>query len=454
MPSTHAIHSHRTYLNGHFQPATVFIKNGHIHSVKKGKPERPGCPLEDVGNAVLMPGLTDPHVHINEPGRTEWEGFGTATKAAAAGGVTTLVDMPLNSSPVTISPQSFQKKLAAAEGKLHVNCGFWGGIVPKNSDGMEALLASGVLGIKAFLTHSGIDEFPNVTEVDLRKGMAAIAKSGLPLLVHCELENAAATVSANSALSAVSTKVTSYQAYLRSRPKAWENAAVELMISLCREFGCRTHIVHLSSAEALPSIIKAKEEGLALTVETCPHYLFFNAENIPDANTRFKCAPPIREKENNEQLWEALRNGTIDFLATDHSPAPPEMKQLESGDLMKAWGGISSLQFLLPIIWTAARQRGFDLKNIVAWLVERPAAFIGQGYRKGKIAVGYDADLVVWQPEEMFGVKTENIFHRHKITPYLGQQLFGKVKQTYVGGARVFEEGKMCNLNCGKVIQK
>ncbi|HFA51327.1 MAG TPA: allantoinase AllB [Bacteroidetes bacterium] len=444
MPPTHAIHSHRTYLDGHFQPATVFIKNGRIHSIKKGKPGHIGCPLEEVGNAVLMPGLTDPHVHINEPGRTDWEGFDTATKAAAAGGITTLVDMPLNSSPVTTSPQNFQKKLAAAEGKLHVNCGFWGGIVPSNAGEMEALLASGVLGIKAFLTHSGIDEFPNVTAADLRKGMSAIAKSGLPLLVHCELENAAASV--------VTADLRSYQSYLRSRPKAWENAAIELMVSLCREFGCRTHIVHLSSAEALPVIIKAKKEGLPLTVETCAHYLYFDAENIPDADTRYKCAPPIREKENNEQLWEALRNGTIDFLATDHSPAPPEMKQLESGDLRKAWGGISSLQFLLPIIWTAARQRGFELKNIVAWLVEKPAQFIGQGHRKGKIAVGYDADLVVWQPEEIFEIKTENIFHRHKITPYLGQQLFGKTIQTYIGGAKVFEDGGIAAGTRGKVI--
>ncbi len=445
MPSILATHSNRTWLDDQFQPATIFIKKGRIHSIKKGMPEHIDCPFEDVGNAILMPGIIDPHVHINEPGRTDWEGFDTATKAAAAGGITTLVDMPLNSSPVTISPQSFKKKLAAAEGKLHVNCGFWGGIVPENAGETETLLASGILGIKAFLTHSGIDEFPNVTEADLRKGMAAIAKSGLPLLVHCELESAVGTMETNS---------TSYQAYLRSRPKAWENAAIELMISLCREFSCRTHIVHLSSAEALPAILKAKEEGLPLTVETCPHYLFFNAENIPDADTRFKCAPPIRERENNEQLWEALGNGIIDFLATDHSPAPPEMKQLESGDLIQAWGGISSLQFLLPVIWTAARQRGFTLKNIVAWLVEESARFIGLGHRKGKIAIGYDADLVIWQPDEMFEVKKKNIIHRHKITPYLGQQLFGKVKQTYIGGVKIFEKGKMQKLKCGKVILK
>ena len=441
-----AIHSLRTYFNGQLQPATIFIRNGRIHSIQKGKIERPGWPLEDVGDAVLMSGLTDPHVHINEPGRTDWEGFDTATQAAAAGGITTLVDMPLNSSPVTTTVESFQKKLAAAEGKLHVNVGFWGGIVPANAVNLEGLLLSGVLGIKAFLTHSGIDEFPNVTESDLRKGLSAIAKSGLPLLVHCELESGVSTSSTDT------TDVASYQNYLRSRPKKWENDAVELMIRLCREFNCRTHIVHLSSAEALPSIIAAKEEGLPLTVETCPQYLFFNAEDIPDADTRFKCAPPIREKENNEQLWQAFGDDIIDFVATDHSPAPPEMKLLDSGDLMKAWGGISSLQFLLPVVWTAAKHRNFTLKNIIHWLNEKPAAFIGQGDRKGKIAVGYDADFVVWQPEESFEVKTENIFHRHKITPYLGQQLFGTVKQTYVGGVKVFEKDKIKTRNQGEII--
>ncbi len=350
MSQAFSIFSNRTFLDGHLQPATVFVKNGRIHSIEKGKVEPSDCPFEDVGNAVLMPGLTDPHVHINEPGRTDWEGFDTATKAAAAGGITLLVDMPLNSSPVTTTVQNFQQKLTATQGKLHVNCGFWGGIVPANAGDMESLLASGVLGIKAFLTHSGIDEFPNVTEADLRKGMGAIAESGLPLLVHCELETASAVSIANSA---------NYKNYLASRPKAWENAAVDLMISLCRESNCRVHIVHLSSAEALPSIIGARAEGLPLTVETCPQYLYFNAEHIPDADTRFKCAPPIRERENNERLWQALADGHIDFIATDHSPAPPELKLLESGNLMKAWGGISSLQFLLPIVWTAAEAAEF-----------------------------------------------------------------------------------------------
>ena len=448
MKNDFAIHSRRTWSSGRFQPATVFIKNGLIHSIEKGKVLSSNWLLEDVGEAVLMPGLVDPHVHINEPGRTDWEGFDTATKAAAAGGITTLVDMPLNSSPVTTSAENFQKKLYAAKGRLHVNCGFWGGIVPGNASGMKALLQSGVLGIKAFLTHSGIDEFPNVTEADLRKGMATVAASELPLLVHCELADGITAASGNTI------EPSSYQHYLQSRPKKWENDAVALMIRLCREFNCRTHVVHLSSAEAIPMIIEAKKEGLPITVETCPQYLYFNAEKIPNGDTRFKCAPPIREKENNDQLWKALRDNVIDFIATDHSPAPPALKCLESGNLIQAWGGISSLQFLLPIVWTAARQRNFTLKNIINWLVEKSAAFIGQKNNKGKIAAGYDADLAVWKPEESFEVKAEHIFHRHKITPYLGAQLFGKVVQTYVNGVKVFENDKIVNNNCGKLILK
>ncbi|MEK7256692.1 MAG: allantoinase AllB, partial [Bacteroidota bacterium] len=371
-----------------------------------------------------------------------------ATRAAAAGGITTLVDMPLNSSPVTTSPENFKLKLAAAEGKSHVNVGFWGGVVPENASEMEALLRSGVLGIKVFLTHSGIEEFPNVTAADLRKAMPAIASSGLPLLVHCELEPTFPKVS-NFRKGASPTK---YQTWLNSRPKSWENAAIRLMIDLCRETGCRTHIVHLSSAEALPDIISAKKEGLPLTVETCPHYLFFCAEEIPDANPLFKCAPPIRERSNNEQLWAALADGVIDFIATDHSPVPPEMKCLETGDLMQAWGGIAGLQFLLPVVWTAARQRGFSIENVVKWLVESPAEFLGLNERKGKIAVGYDADLVAWQPEAEFEVRAEDIFFRHKITPYFGRRLFGKVKQTWVGGVKVFEEGQFLKPNQGKLI--
>lgn len=441
-----AIHSERVWINQRFQAATVFIKNGKISHLQSGKPEAFPCPLKDVGTDVLMPGLIDHHVHINEPGRTDWEGFETATKAAAAGGITTLVDMPLNASPVTTTPESFFKKKESTKNKRHVNCGFWGGIVPQNAANLEGLLDSGVLGIKAFLVPSGLDEFPNVTESDLRKGLPFIAQKGLPLLVHCELERP------NGAGLLLGKHPKSYAAWLKSRPKEWENKAIEMMIRLCREFDCRTHIVHLSSAEALPMIEAARVEGLPLTVETCPHYLFFHSEDIPDSDTRFKCAPPIREKANKEQLWDALENGRIDFVASDHSPAPPALKHLKTGDLAKAWGGISGLQFLLPLVWTAAKKRGIGLENIANWLSARPAEFIGFHQKKGKIASGYDADLVIWNPEVTFAVEEKIIEHRHKITPYLGQNLFGQVKQTYVGGFKVFEEGVFKNLNKGKLL--
>jgi allantoinase len=335
-----AIHSKRIITPDGSKDAFVLIENGVIANVVEQLPQDFSCEVVDAGDKLLMAGVVDPHVHINEPGRTDWEGFDTATKAAIAGGITTLVDMPLNSSPVTTTVKAFEEKLKSlaesaenAEGKLHCNIGFWGGVIPGNEKEIEPLIERGVLGFKAFLTHSGIDEFPNVTEDDLRKVMPLIAKHDLPLLVHCELE---------SEVKSQKSKVkTSYSDYLSSRPKKWEDDAIALMIRLCEEFNCRTHIVHLSSADSIEQIAKAKQKGLPLTVETAQHYLYFSSEEIVDAKCQFKCAPPIRERENNKKLWQALKDGIINFVATDHSPAPPEMKQLNTGDLMKAWGGIS-----------------------------------------------------------------------------------------------------------------
>ena len=277
-----------------------------------------------------MPGVIDAHVHINEPGRTEWEGFDTGTQAAAAGGITTIIDMPLNANPVTTTVIAFDEKIVASKSKLHVNVGFYGGLVPGNQNELEGLIQAGVLGIKCFLTHSGIDEFPNVGKKEIDAAMPIIAKYGLPLLVHCELES-------KQVDNQFSDFPNSYRYYLASRPKQWENDAVELMIKLCRKHNCKTHIVHVSSAEALASIKEAKEEGLLLTAETCPHYIYFSAEDIPDSNCLFKCAPPIREKENNDLLKAALKSGVLDFIATDHSPAPPDIKELTTGNLQKAW---------------------------------------------------------------------------------------------------------------------
>lgn len=441
-----ALFSHRVWWKNRIQPATIFLENGLVKSIQAGKASKINCPLEDLGQNVIMPGLIDCHVHLNEPGRTHWEGFDTGTKAAAAGGITTIVDMPLNSSPVTTNAAAFKYKLAAARGKLQINCGFWGGIIPENANQLEDLLKSGVLGIKAFLTHSGIDDFPNVIEQDLRKAMPIIAKSGRPLLVHCEID------SPHVALEGLKQNPTSYRAYLNSRPKSWENEAIALIIQLCRAYHCRTHIVHLSSAEAIPQILAAKEEGLPLSVETCPQYLFFNAEEIPDGDTRFKCAPPIREKANNTRLWQALKGGVIDFIATDHSPAPPEIKELESGNFKKAWGGIAGLQFLLSATWTVAKQNGSSLEDIVNWLSARPAQFLGLEKKKGKIEIGYDADLVVWNPDESFVVEEKTILHRHKITPYMGKKLFGKVKATYVDGIKVFNGRTFTKPNIERFI--
>ncbi|GAB2966267.1 allantoinase AllB [Hymenobacter coalescens] len=403
-------------------------------------------PVRDVHDLAVLPGLIDPHVHINEPGRTDWEGFDTATRAALAGGLTTLVDMPLNSAPVTTSVAALEQKLAAAAGQLHTGCGFWGGIVPGNAGEVAGLIARGVLGFKAFLTHSGIDDFPNATEADLRAVMPLLARHDLPLLVHCEL-------SQDDEAWKLGDKQ-SYPNYLASRPKSWEDAAVALMIRLCRETGCRTHIVHLSSADALPQLAAAKAEGLPLTVETGQHYLFFAAEDIPDGQTRYKCAPPIRERANQEQLWQALRSGLIDFVATDHSPAPPELKQLETGDFTTAWGGIASLQLALPALWTAAQPRGATLSDLARWLSENPARLIGQAGRKGRLAPGYDADLVVLDADQTFTVTEQGLHHRHKVSPYVGRELRGVVEQTYLAGALVYERPDFLRLGQGRILTR
>jgi allantoinase len=437
------IKSNRIVTPGGIKPGFVIIKDGLIVDVADSVPDTAVQEIIDVGDSVVMSGVIDPHVHINEPGRTNWEGFNTATKAALAGGITTLVDMPLNSSPVTTGVKAFDEKIAATTNQLHTNCGFWGGIVPGNENEVEGLIEKGVLGFKAFLTHSGIDEFPNATETDLRKVMPVIAAKGLPLLVHCELTDNVERANDDNR---------SYQNYLASRPGIWEDNAVAMMIRLCGEFDCRVHIVHLSSANAIEQIRQAKQRGLPLMVETGQHYLYFNAEDIPDGRTEYKCAPPLREKENNDLLWKALEEGVIDFVATDHSPSTPSLKELESGDLLKAWGGIASLQFALPVLWTAAKQRGIGLTNIAKWLCENPAKLIGKTSSKGKIAKGYDADLVVWNPEGSFIVTEEIIQHRHKVTPYLQEQLYGVVEQTFLNGHCVFNKGSFIELNRGKII--
>jgi allantoinase len=428
--------------------AAVHFANGKIVEVADWEQPLDGAELIDAGELVVMPGLVDSHVHVNEPGRTEWEGYETATRAAAAGGVTTIVDMPLNSIPATTTLDAFEEKLAAAEGKCTVDVAFWGGVVPGNVAQLELLVKRGVRGFKCFLIHSGVDEFPHVSEADLRIAMPEIARLDSVLLVHAELEGPIES----AALSIVDRDPAAYETFLRSRPRAAEDQAIELMIRLCRETGARVHIVHQSSSDSLDILRDAKANGLPFTVETCPHYLTIAAEDIADGATHFKCCPPVRERENREKLWDAVADGTIAMIVSDHSPCTPELKKQSTGDFMDAWGGISALQFGLPVMWTNFRERGFGLADLVRLMCEAPARLAGFENRKGKISPGFDADFVVWDPETHFTLNPESIHHRHKLTPYSGMELYGSVHSTYVGGVEVYANGEFTNTIVGKLI--
>ena len=429
--------------------AAIHIRQGLIARVAEYGDVPAGCPIYEAGESVVMPGLVDTHVHINEPGRTGWEGFTTATRAAAAGGITTLIEMPLNSIPVTTSVKGLEEKVRTAEGKLSVDTGFWGGLVPGNSGELGALWEAGCFGFKCFLVDSGVPEFARVSEIDLRHGLQDLAKIGAPLLAHAELpgpiENAANRRFADA-------DGRRYKTWLESRPRDSENEAIALLLKLGRECGVQVHVVHLSSSDALPDIQEAKRNGKGVSVETCPHYLSFSAEEIPDGATQFKCAPPIRERENRERLWAALGDGAIDLIATDHSPCPPAMKCLEEGDFMKAWGGIASLQLSLPAVWTEARARGYALTRLAKWMCSGPARLAGLQEKKGAIAAGLDSDLVIWNPEAKFRVDPSHLLHRHKLTPYAGRDLAGVVETTFLRGRKIFERGKFEDALSGKVL--
>ena len=438
-----ALRSHRVVTPAGVKPATILIKDGRISELLPYDSVSVSCRIEEVGNRVVMPGLVDSHVHINDPGRTAWEGFETATQAAAAGGITTLVDMPLNSSPVTVTAAALAQKIKSSEGRRWVDVGFHAGVVPGHAADLEALIAAGVLGAKAFLVHSGIDDFPAADEATLRAAMPVLSKHGVPLLVHAEVESAKPPPRGDPR---------SHAAWLASRPAAWEIDAIALVLGLCREYRCPLHIVHLSAAGAIPMLIRARVEGLPVTVETCPHYLFFNAEEIADGDTRFKCAPPIREQLNNEQLWGALLQGTIDLVATDHSPCPPSMKP--PGDFFRAWGGIASLQWSLPIVWTAGREVGVTFDQLARWLCAAPSKLAGLHGRKGVIAPGADADLVVWEPDATFVVRPESTYHRHKLSPYMGRTLYGVVERTYLRGRLVAQRGVVQAGAHGRLLRR
>ena len=426
-------------------PASIHIADGLIINVGPYDGPTGDCDVIDVASpAVVMPGLVDTHVHVNEPGRTEWEGFYTATRAAAAGGTTTLIDMPLNSIPATTTVAAFRTKLKAAEDKCHVDVGFWGGVVPGNTNQLEGLFGAGVVGFKCFLVPSGVDEFPHVTEQDLRLAMPELTRLGALLIVHAELPHESDEVNGKDP--------TLYDTFLSSRPCADENKAIKLMIRLSREFGTRVHIVHLSSAEALPMLREARASGVKISAETCPHYLHFVSESIAAACTEFKCCPPIRDLDNREQLWHGLVDGTIETVVSDHSPCLAELKLRELGDFMQAWGGISSLQLRLPIVWTEARRRGLSILDLSRWLCYEPARLINLHHRKGSIALGQDADLIVWDPEAEFTVSSEMLYHRNKLTPYDGEVLSGLVQKTFLRGQKIYDGGEFFAENSGSLL--
>jgi allantoinase len=425
---------------GSIGPAAIHVRDEKIVAVRGFDETVAGYEIVDAGDSVVMPGLVDTHVHINSPGRTEWEGFATATRAAAAGGVTTLVDMPLNSIPATTTLEAFKTKLEDARGNCFVDVGFWGGVVPGNTSELAPMFDAGVVGFKCFLVPSGVDEFQHVTENDLRAAMPELSRLGAMLIVHAELPGPMKTADG-----------TDYDAFLQSRPRAAEDEAIELMIGLSREFGTRVHIVHLSSSDALPLLRRAQDEGVRITAETCPHYLHFAAETIPSQATEFKCCPPIRERENREKLWQGLVDGTIEMIVSDHSPCPASMKLRESGDFVAAWGGIASLQLRLPVVWTEAQRRGFSLPELSIWLCANPAHQVSLDSRKGAIAEGHDADIVIWDPHRAFTVDASNLEHRHKLTPYHGESLAGTVEKTFLRGRKIYDEG-LADVAVGQLL--
>ena len=488
------VRSNRIVLPEGERSAALHISGGVIERIVEYASEDPtGARVFNVPDLVISPGLVDTHVHINEPGRTEWEGFDTATRAAACGGVTTLVDMPLNSVPATTCVAGLHAKIAAARAQCHVDVGFWGGVVPGNAAELDPLIDAGVRGFKCFLVPSGVDEFPLVTEDDLRRALPILARRNMPLLVHAEL----AAVSAPQP----ATRMPHYASYLASRPAGMELDAIRLLIRLAEEFRTRIHVVHVSSAEGAAAIAGAKAAWVPITAETCPHYLTFAADEIPDGATQFKCAPPIREASHRQALWERLASGALDLIATDHSPSPPALKT--PGDFSTAWGGIASMELSLPAVWTAYREavaRGVPTSvtqtsasgaasddrssghaaagapamsgtkrglaapalpaaaqtaarvDLARWMSSAPAALAGLGHRKGRIAEGLDADLVVWDPDLEFCVESSRLQQRHKLTPYAGRWLFGTVLTTFVRGERVWDKNRLTRAYGGQLL--
>ncbi|AZZ83324.1 allantoinase AllB [Gordonia alkanivorans] len=399
--------------------------------------------IELADDQVMIPGLVDTHVHVNEPGRTEWEGFDSATRAAAAGGVTTLIDMPLNSIPPTVNVDALAEKRAAAQGKTHIDVGFWGGAIPGNSDDLRGLHDAGVFGFKCFLLHSGVDEFPHLTADEMEADMAKLAEFDSLMIVHAEDSRAIDH--------APSPEGDEYARFLASRPRGAENLAIAEVIERARWTGVRAHVLHLSSSDALPMLASAKNDGVKITVETCPHYLTLLAEEVPNGATAFKCCPPIREAGNRELLWEGLLDGTIDCIVSDHSPSTVDLKDPENGDFGVAWGGVASLQLGLSLIWSEAKKRGIGLPQVMEWMASKSADLAGLP-TKGRIALGCDADFAIFEPESAQIVDVNRLHHKNPVSPYDGRALAGVVKGTWVRGQKVdFETPRGRMLRRGDV---
>lgn len=408
----------------------ISVADGTITSIRRISGQK-------IEGPVLIPGLVDAHVHINEPGRTEWEGFETATKAAVAGGTTTLVDMPLNCIPATTSVEALHQKREASAGKLHCNVGFWGGAVPGNTSNLQGLTDAGVLGFKCFMVPSGVDEFDFVPTPALAEAMNEIAKIQSVLLAHAEDPD----VITRDAVGWENNDARKYATYLSTRTEEAEAQAVRTLVELSKKSSCPIHIVHVASIAALEEIAKAKQQDVDISAETCAHYLFFEAEEIPDGATEYKCAPPIRHANVRDALWDALGNGTLDFITTDHSPSPPSLKAVDTGRFDEAWGGIASVQLFLSAVWTEASKRGHRLVDVIQWCCENPALSVGL-LDKGDIAVGCDADLVLFDPDAEWTLQSEDLFHRHKLSPYVGRTLKGRVLKTYIGGELTWDGKK------------